>query len=284
MIACGSTAIRAGDGIEAEVTRFVWNEAGEKTDVIFMITPAVIRIDHPQHKFAALVERETLHVRGLEIRDALWWEFSWPEIAKLMKQSVRALPRFDDVNIEGHASVDLARPMPPREPEAGDEEPKFLWKPTGEQRTLGGRLCERWIGSPPGGDDLDAWVADGSKDNPIAHVLSQVMPIYKPLDLVVLRPILAPQFVDVARALEKTGQFPMRVEWGPRGSRSQATWAGTLRERVAPEKLSVPKTYRKTTLKTIESLTATGDEPPPPPASRYAPLEPIRAPEDPFSK
>lgn len=240
--------------LQAERMEFYLRDQVEGKKIIVYLTPAKIRVEQPEDKFAFIYDVATQTYTGLELRDAHYWTFSWPKVQAHVQSSRRYQRRLQDLNIEGFASYDITRPdAPSSEPAA----PQFIWRTGDKKKKIGEYECQLWLGENRGGKNLEAWCIEqrvgGLKEN-----LDRLKEINEPMALVPVRPVLPPEFFVAVDSLYKAQVTPVEIAWGSVQDKSEEktrlTLMGIQRKEISPALFEVPKTYLPSKLQALEGV------------------------------
>jgi hypothetical protein len=250
-VALVSTRLNATETTSpAQLVEFQLREAGENKKISLILTPEKIRVDQPAEKFAAIYLAAGDKYTGLELRDATYWEFSWPEVQAVVQRSKRYERRLHDLNIEGMASYDLTRPDPA---ESLPESPIYLWRPTGVKRKIGIYETAQWIGQSASAPSVEAWCVE--KELPgLKLSLDQIKKINEPMALVPVRPILPAIAFRVVDSLFKAHVTPIEILWGDGGDRNRLTLTRLESKKMDLKSFAVPNTFRKVQLNALDGI------------------------------
>lgn len=238
----------------AQRMEFYLHDQVEGKRIIILLTPEKIRVDQPDDKFAFVYDVATKTYTGLELRDAHYWSFNWPQVQRFVQGTKRYRRRIQDLNIEGFASYDITRPDAP---ESQPEPTQFIWRTDTTTKKISGYDCQHWLGQNRGGKDVEAWCIEqrigGLKEN-----LDRLKEINEPMALVPVRPVLPPEFFAVVDSLYKAQVTPVEVGWGNTEKRTddgtKLTLISIQSKEISPEVFQVPKTYLPTKLQALEGI------------------------------
>lgn len=251
VLAAGRGFAFADEGkVQAERMEFRVADLTEEKKIIVTLTPAKIRVDQPEDKFAFIYDVATQSYTGLELRDAHYWKFSWPEVQAAVQASKRYKRRLNDLNIEGLASYDITRPDPV---ETLPETPQFTWRTDDKTKKIGEYDCQHWLGNNRGGKDIEAWCV-GQRVGGLKENLDRLKQVNEPMALVAVRPMLPPEFFVVVDSLYKAEVSPVEIAWGDHDDRTRLTLVRIEHKEVPVSLFQVPQTYLPSKLQALEGI------------------------------
>ncbi|PTY01034.1 hypothetical protein DB346_15640 [Verrucomicrobia bacterium LW23] len=139
------------------------------------------------------------------------------------------------------------------------------WQATGKKRKIGKYECEEWKGESTEGDSVTAWVASGQAYPELAasfaamrRDMTQAVPVHKVVEIVAIRPLIPLPALSIYNALERSGQIPVELTWGPpkmrEKERQQVTFVTHTRRDLKDSLFRPPPGYLPISLMTIKDL------------------------------
>lgn len=240
--------LRAADTVE--VRTLLWQHGSEKQKIVCAWDPASgqMRIEMPGRRFGVIWREKDDFFTGLEERDAMYWEFSWPQIAAAVGTRNGAAADFKVPIIAAEAGAVGKAPAPITEtpPSA------IVWKMKGMtdkdavwtgivNATLD--VEARVVPQPPAG--LEAFWRRYAR---VADLMRLVA--VRELGPPDLTPLVA-SFVNMPEA----DRSPVALAWiNGETTSNTLTLIETRQERRDPARFAPSSVYQKTTLSTLEGL------------------------------
>jgi hypothetical protein len=247
-----SVQTHGGEAVPAREILFTVKEAGRTQKIQALVAADKIRVNQPDEKFALLYESAGQLYTGLELRDAHYWQFRWPEVEAAIRESRRYADRLRNLDIEGLASYDLERPA--ANESAASSPPLYRWKPGGKKKRIGAYECELWLGQSEQAPAVEAWCVETQV--PLFHeLLERLREINEPMALAPLRPLLPPLYFVVAESLRKAGVTPVELSWTQHSSPSQVTFQGAGEKKTESGQWKIPEGYLKSEMGALEGIT-----------------------------
>jgi hypothetical protein len=239
---------------------------GENHKLVVMSTPSILRVDDQTDGYSILYYPLTQQYTGLEHLNYTYWQFSWPAVKTAIENSKRYETRLKDLGVESlngdspapsptdTASATAAPPTDMSPPGViSSDDSGYVWKPGTEKKRIAGLDCVRWTSDSLTGEPVEAWCYAGPLPK-VEKALEQLHEINDPIALVPVRTLVPPLVFDVTRALAKGGVTPVLITWGGDQDRSRFELLSVKTHEGRASLFSIPKTYNKTTLITMDGL------------------------------
>ena len=115
-----------------ELATFLWKEDGAKGPLNIYWDEHSLRVETPSRQFVYIADTTTEDYTGLEIRDAKYWQFSWPKLQQSLAKSRK------NAEFLQNSSLDDPHPAPSPPPEI------YEWKESRSRKTIGELHCQLW--------------------------------------------------------------------------------------------------------------------------------------------
>lgn len=245
-----------------DVVTFEVRTDGETHPLIVTTGPSLMRVDQPSDRLSLIYNSQTDFYTGLEHSNYTYWEFSWPEVREKVESSQRYEARLRDLTSEGlgisQPSMATNGTPTTNAPDAstasaGSDNSGYVWRLTNDKKKIAGFDCVRWTGDTISGENVEAWCVAGPVPK-MQAAMERLRTINEPIALVPVRTLVPPFVFLVYDALVKGGVTPILIKWG--GDQDKSSFA-YIEAKTREGKLSfftVPKTYMKTTLVTMDGV------------------------------
>lgn len=241
--------------LSLDVVTFRTHADGEEHKLIATLSPTFLRVDCPDDRYSVIYDSKNDSYTGLEHSNYTYWQFAWAEVHDAIESSKRFESRLRDLNNENaasyrtpastNASSSLSSPSLP-------DNSGYVWKSTLEKKRIAGLDCVRWTGNTPTGESVEAWCVQGPIPQ-VQEALDRLRVINEPMALVPVRTLIPPFVYVVSDALAKGGNFPVQINWGG-DVKNQFTFVEARKRDGKPALFTVPNTYMKTTLATMDGI------------------------------
>ena len=243
-----------------DVVTFEFHSDSEDHKVIVTTSPALARIDEPEDRYSFIYNPATQFYTGLEVGNCTYWTFSWPEVRGAVEASKRGEKRLQDLSLEGlHADNPLPATNAPAAVTndasalANGDDSGYVWRPAAGKKRIAGLDCTRWTGETVSDENCEVWCYAGPLPK-VTEALTHLRAVNGPMALVPVR-VVVPDFIfPVYDALTKAGVTPVMITWGGDTQKSTFRLAEQKARPYEAKLFSVPKTYVKTTLITMDGM------------------------------
>jgi len=240
-----------------DVVAFTVRVDGETHPLTVTMGPTLLRIDQPVDRLSVIYDSQADHYTGLEHSNYTYWEFSWPEVRALVETSQRYETRLRDLNSEGLSitppSTDTNAPGEASNT-IGSDNSGYVWRQTPDKKKVAGFDCNRWTGDTVSGESVEAWCYNGTLPK-MQAAMERLRVINEPMALVPVRPVVPPLVFSFYDALIKGGVTPIVITWGGNRDKNSFAYVETKTRDGKSSIFTVPKTYMKTTLVTMDGMT-----------------------------
>ena len=239
---------RAADVVE--VRTLLWQHGAERDKLVCAWDPVSgqMRVEMPDRRFGVIWREKDDFFTGLEERDAMYWEFSWPQISAAVGKHTGAASDFKEPIVDASAGALGKAPAPVTEtaPSA------ILWK----MKAMGDKDAV-WTGLVNATVDVEARVVPQPPAG-LEMFWKRYARVADLMRLVAVREMgpgdltpLVASFVNMPEA----NRSPLALTWiNGTTPTNVVTVADSKTVPRDPVRFAAPSGYQKTTLSTLEGL------------------------------